>query len=98
MYKDVNFEKNYFDETHWKAIDDKLITELHEKHKILPCAFTHSEFLLENRLRSIKEKNTKMSLVSIKDLAYTSGPLYQTLKYVLHHIFHPFYIPNLYIL
>lgn len=59
LFKNVEFEKNLFDEVHWLAIDDKLITELHEKHQILPCTFPHSEYLLENNIKPIQETKVR---------------------------------------
>lgn len=53
FFKDVAFDKNHFDEVHWLPIDDKIITELHLKHHILPCACPHKEFLKGRRVKPL---------------------------------------------
>lgn len=36
----------------WRPIDDSIVTEIHAKYKILPCAFPHSDYMSQNNLTS----------------------------------------------
>lgn len=48
----------------WQPIDDEIVTELHEKYQILPCAFPHAEYLKENKVQRPKDNNIKYSKVN----------------------------------
>lgn len=51
IFKNVSFALNVFDKSEWHAIDDQIVTELHDKLQILPCAFPHAEYLRENYVK-----------------------------------------------
>lgn len=51
FFQNVTFEQNIFDKAEWYPIDDKIVTELHDKLQILPCAFPHAEYLRENYVK-----------------------------------------------
>lgn len=53
LFKKVIFEKNRFDPINWQPIDDKIVTEIHEKHQILPCAFPHRDYFMKNNIKSM---------------------------------------------
>lgn len=50
---------NVFDKAEWLPIDDEIITELHDKLQILPCAFPHAEYLRENYVAYPIEERVK---------------------------------------
>lgn len=50
---------NIFDPVDWQPIDDQILTEIHEKHQILPCAFPHSEYLTSHHVKPPREEYTK---------------------------------------
>lgn len=54
LFKNVTFEKNLFDPIQWQPIDDKIVTEIHEKHQILPCAFPHRDYFTKNNINPLK--------------------------------------------
>lgn len=51
IFKNVSFEMSVFDQAEWYPIDEKIVTELHHKLQILPCAFPHAEYLRENYVK-----------------------------------------------
>lgn len=67
----MSFDQTAFDEVHWQPIDDTIVTDVHTKHQILPCAFPHEAYLKTNHNRPpinaaendhtqmSKQKNTK---------------------------------------
>lgn len=64
MFKNISFEPNLFDKVEWQPIDDRIVTEIHEKLQILPCAFPHAEYLRENDVKPPRNepvKSTKMA-------------------------------------
>lgn len=60
IFKSISFQLNVFDKAEWHAIDDRIVTELHDKLQMLPCAFPHAEYLRENYVKyPIEMKATK---------------------------------------
>lgn len=59
IYKDASFELNAFDKSDWHPIDENVVTELHDKLQILPCAFPHAEYLRENYVKHPIEQQVK---------------------------------------
>lgn len=57
LYKGVTFETNLMDPVHWQRIDSAIVTELHEKHKIIPGCFPHNQYFTSNRIKAAKMKN-----------------------------------------
>lgn len=61
--KDVTFEQNLLDKTEWQPIDDKIVTEIHEKYQILPCAFPHVEYTRDHKLQPLKDESVKYTKI-----------------------------------
>lgn len=59
IFKDVTFDLSVFDKSEWNPIDEKIVTELHDKLQILPCAFPHAEYLRENYVKYPIEEQIK---------------------------------------
>lgn len=56
IFKNISFGLNIFEKAEWQPIDDKIATEIHELHQILPCAFPHDEYINTYNVRSPKKK------------------------------------------
>lgn len=66
LFKKVIFEKNRFDPINWQPIDDKIVTEIHEKHQILPCAFPHRDYFIKNNIKSMTDTAQKPVQPNVK--------------------------------
>lgn len=84
FFKDVTFDRNHFDEVHWLPIDDTIITDLHQRHQILPCAFPHNEFLKRRHVKPLPDQSNHKRNNAIKtttrrkiNVADDSGLIYQ---------------------
>lgn len=59
IVKNVKFERDLLlDKANWQPIDEKIVTEIHDKFQILPCAFPHSEYLIQYRVKPAKAKRS----------------------------------------
>lgn len=56
LYSNVIFEKSPIDDIIWIPIDDLQVTEVHRKHRIMPCAFPHSQYYSSNKRFKAKTK------------------------------------------
>lgn len=48
----------------WRPIDDEIVTKIHEKFYILPCAFPHDEYLKQYNVQPAKESFVKYNKVN----------------------------------
>lgn len=67
----MSFELDLFDKADWHPIDDGIVTELHDKLQLLPCAFPHAEYLRENYVKYPVIKDMKSAKAIGKPLKFT---------------------------
>lgn len=66
IFKNISFGLNIFEKSEWQPIDDKIATEIHEIHQILPCAFPHDEYINTYNVSSPKKKNHTKSVNAVE--------------------------------
>lgn len=83
LFTNVSFDPTVFDEVRWQPIDETVITDIHQMHQILPCAFPHMDYyrannikpptLVENTNESEKEtRNLKLKKINPEDDSITT--------------------------